>query len=570
MIGETESGRPGATKGIRTEEEATGHRLPSMRSATHRASCFPVRKNGNPMVRLVRRYLLLGAAISFGLPAATGAQHFPADEDLRLMLRYLVEDGVAPGIVLGVLEAGGSTRMLSYGTGGRDTRPLSPRSVFDLGSINKTFTATLLAEMVGRGEVALEDPVAAYLPDSVSVPSLDGREITLLDLATHTSGLPRLPDNYRPPEMRDPYGDYTVEILYAFLSGHELRRLPGAEYEYSNLGYGLLGHALARAAGVGYRELLKERVLGPLGMDDTGYELNGACADWMVWGHKDGRAVPYWTGTEAIDGAGGLRASLLDMLTYLKANIGPPETALEKAMEVARESRGTRGEGGSGYGFSWGISSIPGRAPMITHGGGTGGFSTRIAFFPASGAATHLEDLLRFGPPPEGWGNQKVDTETLARYVGEYESVSGNSSYYVRLEEEGYLTYQPRGRSRARLYAKSDTTFYLLQGPWSFTFRMGGAGGAVEMWMEVDEREPELGIERTARKVGDGTPAPAVVAGNAGLAVAIARIADPIVWTVYGWGPVAWVVLGAGVLLGVAALVWRLLRRRRIGQLQRA
>jgi len=526
------------------------------------------------VVRLFGSRLLLAVALSMGLPAATRAQHFPADDDLQLMLRYMVEDGVAPGIVLGLLEADGSTRTFSYGTGGPDTQRLSPLSVFDLGSINKTFTATLLADMVARGEVDLRDPVERFLQDSVSVPSRGGREITLLDLATHTSGLPSLASNYRPPDMRDPYADYTVEILYDFLSGHDLRRDPGTEFEYSNLGYGLLGHVLARAAGMSYRDLLQERILVPLEMDQTGYGLDGDLAEWMVWGHKYGRAVPYWRGTEAIEGAGGLRSSLTDMLTYLKANIGPPETALEVAMQMAQESRGTRGEGGPEYGFSWGIGLFPGRPSVIMHSGGTGGFSTTIAFTPdnhmgivslanSNGAATHLEELLVFDAPPVEWENLRVDTETLAHYVGEYESVSGSSSYFVRLEAEGYLTYQPRGRSRARLYAKSDTTFYLLQGPWSFTFRTSEAGEAVELWMEVDDRAPELETDRSARKVGDNTPPSAVVAGNAGLLVAFAGLAEPIAWTVYGWGPVAWALLGAGALLGMVALVRRLLRWRR-------
>ena len=200
------------------------------------------------------------------------------------MLRYMVEDGLAPGIALGLVEEDGSTRVVTYGTGGPDTRPLGPRSVFDLGSINKTFTGTLLADMMVRGEVGLEDPISRYLPDSVTVPTYGDRRITLLDLATHSSGLPRLPSNYRPRDMRDPYEAYTVEILYEFLSGHELRREPGAGFEYSNLGFGLLGHVLARAAGVSYRDLLQERIIGPLGMAQTGYGFEGEIAGGAVWG----------------------------------------------------------------------------------------------------------------------------------------------------------------------------------------------------------------------------------------------------------------------------------------------
>jgi hypothetical protein len=154
------------------------------------------------------------------------------------------------------------------------------------------------------------------------------------------------------------------------------------------------------------------------------------------------------------------------------------------------------------------------------------------------------------------------DTAALTKVDGKYQSVSGSSSF-VRLEEEGYLTYQPRGRSRARLYARSDTTFYLLQGPWSLTFRTSEAGDSVGLWMNVDERAPDLEMERSAQKVGDSTPPPAVVAGNAGLSVAFAGFAEPIAWTVYAWGPVAWALLAAGALLGMVVLVRRLFRWRR-------
>lgn len=229
------------------------------------------------------------ALVPLLVPGGARAQdHFPTDPELETMLRLTVEDGATPGMVLGVVEADGTGRVVSFGSAGSGARPLSAGSVFEIGSITKTFTATLLADMVARGQVALDDPVALYLPDRVTVPSRGDREITLLDLATHTSGLPRNPENHRPPDLRDPWASYTVEILYAFLSGYELPRDPGTEYEYSNLGFGLLGHALARAAGQPFEELLRERILEPLGMDRTGYDLEGSVAEWMARGHANG------------------------------------------------------------------------------------------------------------------------------------------------------------------------------------------------------------------------------------------------------------------------------------------
>lgn len=182
----------------------------------------------------------LALSLAVLAPATLDAQHFASNEDFEVMLHYLVEDGQASGIVLGILEADGSTRIISAGNA-------TPDMLFEIGSITKTFTGALLADMAAKGEVALDDPVGKYLPDGVTMPTGGSREITLLDLATHRSGLPRLPDNFTPPDMSDPYAAFTVEKLYDFLNNHELRRDHGADAEYSNVGMGLLGHALARA-----------------------------------------------------------------------------------------------------------------------------------------------------------------------------------------------------------------------------------------------------------------------------------------------------------------------------------
>ena len=133
-------------------------------------------------------------------------------------------------------------------------------TVFEIGSITKVFTALLLADMVLRGVVAWDEPVARLLPASVHVPRFGERQITLLDLATHTSGLPRMPSNFHPADPGDPYADYTVGQLYDFLDDTMLSRTPGTAYEYSNLGYGLLGHALARRSGSGFEELVRARI----------------------------------------------------------------------------------------------------------------------------------------------------------------------------------------------------------------------------------------------------------------------------------------------------------------------
>ena len=159
-------------------------------------------------------------------------------------------------MVVGTIDADGGTSMAAYGDPGPGALPLDADSLFEIGSITKVFTATLLADMVDRGEVALDDPVSKDLPETVRVPERNGRKITFVDLATQSSGLPRMPDNMHPRDPANPYADYTLEQLYDFLGRFTLTRDIGSQYEYSNLGVALLGGALARRAGASYEALL--------------------------------------------------------------------------------------------------------------------------------------------------------------------------------------------------------------------------------------------------------------------------------------------------------------------------
>jgi serine-type D-Ala-D-Ala carboxypeptidase/endopeptidase len=328
------------------------------------------------LTALTALFVLLGA------PATTSAQHFPADDSLIANLRPLVEDGLAQGIVLGVLEPDGSRRIVSWGSAGAQARPLGSRSVFDIGSITKVFTATLLADMVAKGEVSLDDPASRYLPAGVRVPSRGGRQITLLDLATHRSALPRFPLNLTSPDV-----EYSVEQLYEFLADYELEHDVGARFDYSNLGFGLLGHVLAQAAGSTYVELLRQRILEPLGMHMSSFTPAGEAASWLVEGHDPrGNAVPRWYLTEAFAGGGGLNSNVEDMLNFLAANVstgsGEPQSPLERAMQAAHRTRVDL-EPDLGLGLAWQVSTRGGRSVLL-HTGGSRGFRSFIGFDPVA------------------------------------------------------------------------------------------------------------------------------------------------------------------------------------------
>jgi serine-type D-Ala-D-Ala carboxypeptidase/endopeptidase len=210
-----------------------------------------------------------------------------SDSEIRAILINRIDvqkQGI--GIVVGIIEPH-KRRVVVYGSLEKgDPRSLDGDTLFEIGSITKVFTALIAADMAQRDELRLDDPIAKYLPTNVKVPERQGRQITLIDLATHTSGLPRMPENFHPKDPNNPYADYSLDALYSFLSSHELRRDIGIKYVYSNLGFGLLGLGLAQRAGVDYEQLVVKRICDPLGMSSTRITLSDALRERFAAGHN--------------------------------------------------------------------------------------------------------------------------------------------------------------------------------------------------------------------------------------------------------------------------------------------
>jgi serine-type D-Ala-D-Ala carboxypeptidase/endopeptidase len=306
----------------------------------------------------------------------------PGDSEIQQILAERIDgERRGVGIVVGVVTPEGR-RVISHGGFARtDLRRLDGDTVFEIGSVGKVFTALLLADMVQRGEMALNDPIAKYLPPDVKVPQFGGRSITLLDLATHTSGLPRMPSNFAPLDPTNPYADYSVAQLYSFLSRHELTREIGAKYAYSNLGYGLLGNVLARRAGLDYEALVKSRVAVPLGLNSTAMVLPSSLAAKLAVGHNEMlQPVPNWDDT-TLAGAGSLRSSVNDLLTFLAAHLGTADTPLGSAMAAMLAVRRPTGTPDLDIALGWHLSRQDGRE-LVWHNGGTGGYSSFIGFCP--------------------------------------------------------------------------------------------------------------------------------------------------------------------------------------------
>ncbi|MBI5433061.1 MAG: serine hydrolase [Planctomycetes bacterium] len=317
--------------------------------------------------------------------APTTERRYPSTDELRALIeRRVVQERRGVGIVLGVVDARGTTIVTAGKASLEGGRPLDGDTVFEIGSITKVFTGIVLADLARTGEVKLDDPVAKHLPDGVEVPSRNGRTLTLASLATHTSGLPRMPDNFAPSDAARPYADYTIEQLYAFLGTCELARDVGAEQLYSNVGFGLLGHALARAAGSDYEVLVTHRVIAPLKLASTSITLSPDQRARLAQGHDDAlKPVPNWE-LPTFAGAGALRSTANDLLRFLAANLELVDTPLAPTLKRAQERSipyGANGEKRASLAWGdWG-AGIQGTT-VLWHDGGTGGYHSFAGFDP--------------------------------------------------------------------------------------------------------------------------------------------------------------------------------------------
>jgi CubicO group peptidase (beta-lactamase class C family) len=245
--------------------------------------------------------------------------------------------GKHAGIVVGILR-GGDQWVAGYGTIDAGQQPPDEDAIFEIGSVTKVFTTLLLADLVLRGEVALDDPAQKYLPSNVPMPKWRDQEITLCHLATHTSSLPRLPANLwkTVKDQANPYANYQVSDLYEFLSGYKLKRPIGSRVQYSNLGVGLLGHILGRVASKSYEELVGERILRPLGMNNTSITLSPDQQRRLAPGHTlFGKVTANWD-IPTLAGAGALRSTAGDVLRFMAASMNRATSPLAEAAALCQ------------------------------------------------------------------------------------------------------------------------------------------------------------------------------------------------------------------------------------------
>ena len=310
--------------------------------------------------------------------ATTNKLLSPMDKQIELVVRPYIQKANTVGLSVGVLKDG-KISTYSYGETTRGNNQLpTPNTIFEIGSITKTFTATLLAYYVNEGKVKLTDPIIKYLPDSVAKnPAL--KPVTLQSLSNHTSGFSRVPDNLdfsTADAALNPYKNYNKQQLFAYLKTCKLNSLPGERYDYSNLGVGLLGTILSQVSGKTFEQMVTDIICKPLTMQSTVQHLSPARqTNFATVYNTTGNVTPAWD-FDVLAPCGALHSSVNDLLTYVKVNMSPPAGKLGKALELTHHITFSKD---AKLGLAWHIILVDG-IEYYFHNGGTYGSSSFLAF----------------------------------------------------------------------------------------------------------------------------------------------------------------------------------------------
>lgn len=404
-------------------------------------------------------------------------------QSIEEKIKQRIEYQETPGIVVGIYENG----KISYHAFGfadiQKNEPVSSKTLFEIGSITKVFTTSLAALLSQENKISFSDKAQKYLPSKAVLPEKDGKAITLEHLATAHSGLPRMPKNFTPVDIANPYIDYREDALTLFLNNVELTRDPGSAYEYSNLGMGLLGYILTRVEEKPYPKLLTDRITKPLDMKNT--FVSGMRNDKLLAiGYSDKNPVKAWTwdNESVLTGAGGLISNAEDMMKFLIAQLTSNNTQLSQAFALTHVARADAGSMKIGYG--WHIRD----ENIVWHNGGTGGFRSFAGFDKTKNKAVVVLTNSTTGADDLGFHflDEKlalkelkkpfsVAEEILKKYVGTYE-LSPGFNIEVTLDN-GELSIQATGQPKAAIYAESETKFYLKVVPAQIEFFKDDKGG---------------------------------------------------------------------------------------------
>ncbi|HEV8631211.1 MAG TPA: serine hydrolase [Thermoanaerobaculia bacterium] len=439
------------------------------------------------------RLLLCLAAALLLVPAAASAVTLDGDA-LAARLAPQMKNELFQAVSVAVLTAEGeaSAHLGTLAPGSQ--RAPDDRTLYEIGSISKVFTSLLLADAVVRGEVTLDTPLASLLPEGFVFADPSARAITLRMLATHSSGIPRLPAELDATAFGNPYARYSDADLLRSLGGMKLDFPPGTGAGYSNFAAGALATGLARRAGLSYAELLARRITRPLGMDDTVVELSAEQrARFAPAFASAGEPVAHWD-FQSLAGAGGIRSTLADLRRFAAALLHPEKSPLAAAIELAWAKQPLEKTlDGGGQALGWMIAQD---GETRWHNGMTGGFHAAIFVNRRLGVASILlanrsaaigstiaEGLLRYAagaaerPIPNGDRQEVALTDAeLDRCVGTYRLSPQLALAIERRNRHLFVT--PSGQPADMLYAASPVTFFSRRVAAEVTFDLPANGGS--------------------------------------------------------------------------------------------
>jgi serine-type D-Ala-D-Ala carboxypeptidase/endopeptidase len=437
--------------------------------------------------------ILLGVCIPGGTSAAIDEQELRGVLAERIDVRRW---GTA--IAVGISSPQGR-QVVAHGTLAlNDSHKVDGETVFEIASLTKVITALVLADLAGRQQLQLDAPVSTCLPAGVKVPNHSGKQITFVDLATHSSGLPLRPTNLASQTAPNKYAGYTVEQLYQGLARFELPRDPGTAFEYSNWAFGLLGNALGHCSGKSYEAVLAERVTGPLGMRDTSFGPTGATRSRLAAPYDAKLQRVSNEGLGALNGSGGLYSTVNDLLAFVEVFLGRGPQPLTGAAATMIEPRRPGDGSDTRMGLGWRVTTSKGLQTLWSSGRADGyrafmGFdpAARVAVVALTNAATNV------GVDDIGWHvldprvaisrphpRISVAADVLDRYVGRYLFEDGVSMMVAR--EADHLLVQMTGQGPSEVFASAPREFHPEDIEAQFVFAESGTAPAQSLVLNQD------------------------------------------------------------------------------------
>ena len=458
--------------------------------------------------------VLLSIAVNCWINVPIALSQNLTDQGVEKAARPLVEKRIADGLSVGYIE-GKYQGIVHLGSSSPAGKRPDDVTVYEIGSVSKVFTSLMLADAVARGEIDLNAAADVANSAGIRLPSRDGRSIKWIDLSTHRSGLPRIPGNLPLTDLTNPYRDYDSKKAAAFLNHYELLRQPGDSQQYSNFGASVLGYLVAQKVGKSYQQLLRERIATPLQMTDCTVDLSDDQRKRLATPHDHfGSATPPWTFAD-LPGAGGIHATIRDMLRFAQAQLTPPAGKLGEAIELAWKQQRDADKSGSAMGLGW---MIAGDGQTRWHNGQTGGsrsaifinreFHCAVVVLCNTAVMKEVDQLAMLlllkaagresKPEPSETSDKKssdlaIDAKLRRRLEGRYQ-LTPSFIFTVR-DRDGHLMVSITNQPTQEVFADSPTRWSYRGVDATLEFKLNKTGPATSLILHQN------GAKQTARRM---------------------------------------------------------------------